>query len=250
MKLAAAFTSLLLFFLLPLPTAYAEEKLKCATTGSFSPISYMQGNNLAGIDVDQFNQAARRLNIDVEILVMPFPRILRHMEEGTLDCMFASFKTPAREVYMDFTSVPIHVSSLVFYEKNGSNITFNRLEDLKGLTVGLVRGYKNSAAFDEAVDQGLVNVEFVTNIEQNFQKLRFGRLDLVLINRHVGGNIIKNLSIANIRPLPVPLIAQPAYLTFSKKRRLTHLVPLFDNELTKAKQDGSYQTIIDKYISE
>ena len=250
MKLAAAFTSLLLSFLLLVPSAYGLEKLKCATSGNFSPLNFMQEGTLVGIDVDQFNQAARRLNLDVDLISLPFTRLLIQMEEGSLDCMFAAFKTPEREVYMDFTSVPIHVSSLVFFEKNGSNITFNTLEDLKGLTVGLVRGFKTSAAFDEAVDQGLFSVEFVSDIEQNFQKLRFGRLDLVLVNGHVGGNILRKLKITNIRSLPVPLIAQPAYITFSNKKRLNHLIPLFDNELTKAKQDGSYQKIIDKYIVE
>ena len=249
MKLAAAVTGLLLFYLMLVPSVQGMEKLKCATSGNFSPLNFMQDKRLVGIDVDQFKQATQRLNLAVDLIVLPFTRILIQMEEGALDCMFAAFKTPDREVYMDFSSVPIHVSSLVFFEKEGSNITFNSLEDIKGLTVGLVRGFKTSAEFDDAVDQGLFKVEFVSDIEQNFQKLSFGRLDLVLVNGHVGGNILKRLNLANISPLPNPLIAQPAYLTFSKKSDLSHLVPLFDHELTKAKQDGSYQKIIDRYIA-
>ncbi len=250
MKLAAAITGLLLFSLLLVPSAHALEKLKCATTGNFSPLNFIQDKKLVGIDVDQFNQAARRLNLDVDLISLPFTRLLKQMEEGALDCMFSAFKTPEREIYMDFTTVPIHVSSLVFFEKAGSNITFNTLKDLKGLTVGLVRGFKSSAEFDEAVEQGVLNVEYVSNIEQNFQKLSFGRLDLVLVNRHVGGNILKKLHMTDIHTLDVPLIAQPAYLTFAKKKHLTHLLTLFDNELTKAKEDGTYQKIIDKYIAQ
>jgi len=250
MNLAARYTSLLLLSLWLVPWAQGIEKLKCATIDGFYPLSYMQDNQLAGTDVDQFIQAARRLNLKVDLIPLPFTRILRKMEEGTLDCMLFAFKTPDRQVYMDYTSVPIHVASLVFYVKNGGNITFNTLEDLKGLTVGLVRGFKSTGAFNKAMDQGLVRVEYVTNVEQNFQKLSFGRLDLVLVSRIVGDGILKKLRIDNIRSLPVPLVTQPAYLTFSKKRRLTHLIPLFDNEFAKAKQDSSYQTIIDKYITE
>ncbi len=210
----------------------------------------MKGGELMGIDVEQFNQIAQRLNIEVDMIAMPFSRILIEMEHGSLDCMFGIFNTSDRGVYMDFTAVPVRVTTLVFFENIKSNIHFKTINDLKGLTIGVVRGFKVSPAFDEAAELGLFNVEFVNKVEQNFQKLSFGRLDLVLGNQHVAEYLINRLNISNVRQLRTPLSAQPAYIAFSKVKDLSHLVPLFDREVKKLKLDGSYQAIIDKYISE
>lgn len=243
----ARYTSLLLLLLIS--NAHALDKLSCAATGEFPPLHFIENNTLKGMDVDLFHQAAKNLNIEVNIVTLPLVRILRKMKEGSLDCMFAAFKTPDRAIYMDFTTVPIHVSSLVFFEKTNSKIKFNSLKDLHGLVVGLVRGFKTSEAFDKALNQGLFKVEFVNDFEQNFHKLSRGRLDLVLVNRYVGGNILKKHNINNILPLPIPLIAQPAFLTFSKKTQHAHLVPLFDTEFSKAMNDGRFRKIENKYIA-
>ncbi len=230
--------------------SHSIEKLKCACTGAYPPLNFMKGGQLAGIDVDQFNLVAQRLNIEVDLISMPFPRILIELEHGSLDCMFGAFITPHRKSYMDFTTEPIHVSSLVFFENIKSNIHFKVLADLKGLTIGLVRGFKTSPAFDKAAQQGLFNVEFVTDIEQNFQKLSFERLDLVLVNQHVAGYVMTRLKLTNVRQLSTPLSAQPAFITFSIAKKLSHLAPLFDAEMKKLKHDGSYQAIMDTYITE
>jgi len=228
-------------------TAQATEKLTCATN-EFAPFGFTENDTLTGIEVDLVQEIAHRLKFDISLTMMPWKRMLQFMEDGTIDCMFAAFKTPEREVYMDYTSVPIHISSLVFFEKDGSHIKFETLEDLKGLTVGLVRGFKTNEAFDAAVSKGVFRVDEVNNFDQNFKKLSAGRVDLVLVNRHVGGRILKKLGITNVHPLPVPLSATPAYLTFSKKRQHADLVSLFDIELKKASSDGTYRKIFEKYI--
>jgi len=250
MKLSTALLASLFIFLSLMATTQAADKLRCATTGSFPPFSFMEGEMLVGIDVDQVKLAARRLNINMDIVAMPFSRMLVQMKEGELDCMFAAYKTPEREIYMDFTSVPNHVSSLMFFQRRDSNTKYNSIDDLKGLTIGLVRGHKVSEDFDAALDNGWFTVEKVNEHEQNFRKLSFGRLDLVLVNRHVGGYILKKTNIANIQTLPVALTKQPAYLTFSKKRHHTRLIPLFDAELQKAINNGTFKKIVGKYIAE
>ena len=238
-----------LILLILVSSTHALDKLTCAATGAFPPLHYIEDNTLVGMDVDLFNLAAKNLKLEVNIVTLPLVRILRNMEEGSLDCMFGAFKTPERERYMDFTSAPIHVSSLVFFERINNKITFNSLKDLNGLIVGLVRGFKTSETFDNALNQGLFKVEFVNDFEQNFRKLSYGRLDLVLVNRYVGGHILKVHNIKSVQPLPKPLIEQPAYLTFSKKRQLKKLVPLFDAEFSKAMKNGQFQKITQKYIA-
>ncbi|MEH6345063.1 MAG: transporter substrate-binding domain-containing protein [Bermanella sp.] len=247
MKKVSGLTSLIL--LLMVSNSHALDKLSCAVTGAFPPLHYMENNILLGMDVDLFHLAANNLNIKVDIVTMPLERILHKIKVGSLDCMFAAFKTPERALFMDYTSVPIHVSSLVFFEKIGSQMKFNSLEDLNGLTVGLMRGFKTSKGFDTALNKGMFKVEFVNNFEQNFRKLSYGRIDLVLVNRYVGGRVLKVNQIKNVQPLPVPYIEQPAYLTFSKKKQLKKLVPLFDAEFSNAMKNGQFQKITHKYIA-
>ncbi len=227
--------------------AESINRLKCGTN-IFPPYGIKKGQELVGIEIEILQEIGRRLNIDIDIKIFPWARLLVEMEKGNLDCMFGAFKTEDRLQFMDYTNVPIHVSSLVFYVHKERPIQYKMMDDLKGLKIGLVRGFKTSPAFDQYKEKKWFEIAETTEVDQSFKMLELKRVDAVLYNHHVGAYILKNLELDDIIALPTPLISRAAYITFSKKKKLSFLIPKLDGVLFEIFADGTYQNILRKYI--
>ncbi len=240
------FLLMVLFLGVAFHVSGANTKLHCATN-DFAPYGFEENGQLKGIEVELIQEIAQRLDIQIEVEMLPWKRILRSMEVGAIDCMFAAFRTEERLVYMDYTNVPIHVSSLVFYVHKENPIRFKTMADLKDLTIGLVDGFTTSPDFDKAFQQKLFTIQGSKDVQASFQMLDRERVDTVLFNRHVGAYALKQEGLTSIVPLPTPLTATSAYLTFSKKNNLSHLVPHFDSVLFELLTDGTYSEIFQKY---
>lgn len=222
--------------------------LECATN-EFRPFGFEENGELGGVEVELIGEISRRLDQPINLQLMPWKRMIFAMQNGTIDCMFAAFRTPEREAFMDFTNVPFHVTSFAFFTHKDRPVEFESLESLEGLTIGLVSGFNTSPKFDAAVEAGLFKVEGANSVEANFKKLDLKRLDAVLFNRHVGEQALKTLNLKSIRVHPRPLTATAAYLAFSKARGHADLIPGIDAVLFDILTDGTYEEIFRKYAT-
>jgi polar amino acid transport system substrate-binding protein len=222
--------------------------LECATN-EFRPFGFEEDGELGGVEVDLIGEISKRLDLPINLQLMPWKRMIFAMQNGSIDCMFAAFRTPERETFMDFTNVPFHVTSFAFFTHKDRPVEFKSLESLEGLTIGLVSGIRTSPKFDAAVEAGLFKVEGANSVEANFKKLDRKRIDAVLFNRHVGEEALKTLNLSSIRVDPRPLTATAAYLTFSKARGHADLIPGIDAVLFDILTDGTYERIFRKYAA-
>lgn len=227
---------------------FAASKLECLTN-VFAPFGFVKDGKPTGIEVDLLQEIGKRLNIEIKLQVQPWKRIIHLMQKGKTDCMFAAFLTEERLEFMDYTHVPFHISSLTIFVQEGKEFPFKTISDLKGKTIGLIRGFKTTQSFDQEKGKTFKVYE-VNNMESNFQMLAKGSLDAVVVNNYVGIETMRKIGIANIHQLPVPISAKPAFLTFSKDRNLKHLVPQFDKVIFDILADGTYQKIFKKYIKD
>ena len=164
-----------------------------------------------------------------------------------MDCAFAYTLTPARQAYMDFTSIPVKLTELVLFTRRGSFDTFQGFDMLKGKSIGVRRGFKIPAALSTLVDQGSIKLEEVNEDTQNFEKLKRGRLDAVLSNLEVGEATLKQLGAADVMVLAPPVLITPTYLVFNKAKKLSALAPLFDKGIRSVVTDGTYRKIKAQY---
>jgi polar amino acid transport system substrate-binding protein len=229
----------------------SKQKLRCATN-EFAPYGYLTGNTdkeLIGIEVDVFNEIMQRLNIDSTLVYMPWKRMLLTMRGSEIDCMFAAFKTAEREKYMDYTTVPLHVSSLTFFKEKGTNINYEKLSDLKERKLTFVRGFKSTPELDAMINNKEIFLHEVNDFAEALTMLSLLRTDLVLVNSIVGKYTIKKHNLQDkLVMLPVPLKANSAYITFIKKHRQSKLVEKVDSVLFEIFTDGTYKKLADKYL--
>jgi len=251
----------LLAFCLVMPqSVFAKKKkflLKCGTN-IFAPFGFLENGKIKGIEVEIMHEVGRRLGIDIDIKIFKWATLLESMRFGTLDCMFAAFKTDDRLEFMHYANVPFHISSLVFYVHEDKKMDFKgNIKDLMNKRIGIVQGFKNPYIFEKGERRQMYQVFRLRDLEINFKILQKHCIDAVLVNRHVGEYTLSQLKMEGVYPLPVPLTATPAYITFSKFvetkdkkliKDLSYLVPQFDAVLFEIYTDGTYQRIFNKYM--
>ena len=78
-----------------------------------------------------------------------------------------------------FYSDSLLEETAVWFHLKGTQFDWKKLEDMAGLRIGAVRGYTYTKRFYELIEQGVLQVEFVADDEQNYRKLMLGRIDVV-----------------------------------------------------------------------
>jgi polar amino acid transport system substrate-binding protein len=158
--------------------------------------------------------------------------------------------TPERKKTYDFSDKLFNREGKFFYyNQKGTpkQIPFAVLSDLKGYIIGGVIGYY----YEKTLHDAKLNVEYVTEDEQNFWKLRAGKVDLIIADEVVGRYIIRKrfpLDVGKFFTLSKPLDVIGDYLITSKKYPDTQKLLLkFNMALEKIKGNGVYQRILDKH---
>lgn len=122
-----------------------------------------------------------------EIVYLPWARAVMMTKTGCFEAYGPEYYS--EDIKNDFFfSKEFPGGPLGFFKMKKNRINYRRLEDLKPYSIGIVRGYVNTAEFDSA---GYLKKEDVTNDEMNFRKLIAGRVDLIVCDKKVGEFIIR-----------------------------------------------------------
>ena len=217
----------------------------------FDPYVTLEGTEIRGIDVDAIAEAGRRAGITVHFQVLPWVRLEREIARGAdtdVECAFAYTLTDVRKNYMDFTTVPVKLTELNIFAKRGRLDNFKGVDDLKGKSVGIRRGFKLPASMKILVDRGDIRIEESNGDLQNFEKLERGRIDAILSNREVGMEALDVLGYSGITAHTPSLQTTPTYIVFNKAKNLATLIPLFDKGFKSIVADGTYRKIRARYV--
>ena len=214
----------------------------------FPPLEYAGKDGIPeGIAVSIVRRIMNTLGHTVDIKIHPWSRSLDLVRKGHVDAIFTAYRTPKRETFLDYSREILVPQTVSFYVRKGSQIEFyGDLNNLKGRRIGVVSTISYGPKFDQFRDQ--LNIQSVENIEQNFDKLLLGRIDLFISNKFVADWKLNTADSAkHIIRLPQEVEHVPSYIGFSKKRKLTDLRDAFDLELTKLKDSGEYAKLLEQY---
>lgn len=218
-------------------------------TLEYPPYIYQDNNSVDGLSVEIIKEVFHRLDIPITITIVPWVRALNQIKTGESDAIFTIYKTKERLDYIDFSKEVIIYQIVSLFTNYDSNIEYNGiLEDIKNLNIGIVRGVSYGNIFDEAVKSNkLKNLYVANNGSRNFEMLLNNRVDIVVSNKYGAYHIIgeKKLEVKELFP---EIERIPSYIGFSKVRGLLHVRDDFDKVLIEVKQDGTYNSIIKKYL--
>jgi polar amino acid transport system substrate-binding protein len=187
---------------------------------------------------------------------VPWKRAEQEVVDGNVFAAFPYFIIPARtarpDIYAYSDSLFSSVYCVLYYKKNPRTprpAKFERAEDLRGYTVGVLAG---SPIVTTVLDKAGIKYEETTDVEASVAKLVLGRVDFVIEERAVVWEVVKTAfpgqlgDFAFLDRTFTP--RQTTHLLVSRKfPRSDALLAKFNEGLRKIKADGTLRAIYDRY---
>ncbi|MDG4806974.1 basic amino acid ABC transporter substrate-binding protein [Micromonospora sp. WMMD1120] len=201
---------------------------------------------VVGFDVDVMELVAKKLGVKQAIVDTPFEGIKSGQDLNTGKCDAAAAGmtiTEERQKVMDF-SVPYFDATQAMLVKVGK--PYRSLDDLRGRKVGVqaaTTGRDYARGFEK--EKGLQLVEF-EDLAAEQQALATGQIEAAINDLPVWAEYIKE------NPGGFEVAAEfntgEQYGISVKKGGNPELLRTINEELTRAKQDGTYDTLYEKWI--
>ncbi|MCL7943815.1 transporter substrate-binding domain-containing protein [Marinobacter sp. ATCH36] len=248
MKLVFAQMVALMFFWSASALADVKERQLTISVGDWPPFFVEdepgQGN-VARLVRDIFAEQGYEL----EFHFLPWKRAYREAAAGRHDATAIWMYAADRE--QDFIySDPVMNERFVLFHRKDSPVQWNRMADLSDLRLGGSIGYSYGLNFDRAVENEVLNVEWVASTELNFRRLLFERIDAFPEEISVGYYILRRElgqdEAQQITHHPEPVSENQSFLLFpSDDPDTDRLRKAFNRGLKAFKDDGRYDTYFD-----
>ncbi|WP_174694592.1 substrate-binding periplasmic protein [Pseudoalteromonas piscicida] len=199
----------------------------------------------SGLSVELVRAAFKAENQNFEMLIMPLSRAMRIVAKGQVDIIPALWRSDSRDERFMF-SEPYYSNRLVLISRKGSDVDFEDMEDLKGLSVCAIRGFRSEIALAQVPQ---VRLEKLTNLTSCLSLLSKARVDAVVSDELAF--VYLQSQHAEFHDLKVhqPTIAQwPLHIGISKSHpKATEVIELFNKGLSQLQTNGFYQATLKKY---
>ncbi len=225
-------------------TTVTEGKLTMATNAYFQPYEYYDGDKIVGIDAEIADAIAKKLGLELVISDMAFDSIITAVNAGSADFGLAGMTvTDERKKEVDF-SISYANGVQVIIVKEGSKIT--NVDDL----------YADGAAYKVGVQLGTTGdiystddfgdelVTSYTTGNEAVNALLKGDVDCVIIDNEPAKAFVKNNKGLEILETTY---ADEDYAACIKKGN-TALLNAVDKAISELIEDGTIDSIVDKYI--
>ena len=219
-----------------------EGVLHMATNAAFPPYeSTTDDGGYEGIDVEIAQAIAEKLGCELVVDDMDFSSILTAVQGGKADVALAGLTvTDERKQNVDFTDTYAQgVQSIIVPE--GSDI--KSADDLEGKKIGTQEGTTGYIYCSD--DYGDENTVAYTNGAMAVEALKSGKVDCVVIDNNPAKAFVEKN--AGLTILDTAYVEEDYAIAVSKDN--PELLEAVNAALVELIEDGTVQSIIDKYIS-
>lgn len=218
-----------------------SDKLVMATNAEFPPYEYLDGSDYRGIDVEIAQAIAKDLGKELEIEDMAFESIITAVQSGKADVGLAGMTvTEDRLKNVDFSDTYTTATQVIIVKK-GSDI--KTVDDLEGKVLGVQLGTTGD------IYSGYVKDATVERYNKGFeavQALNQGKIDAVIIDNEPAKVFVSQNE--DIEILDEEFTVEEYAIAVKKGN--DKLLKQINESLSKLKESGELQEIIDKYINE
>ena len=159
--------------------------MKVGTSANYPPFESVDENgNKVGFDIDLMTEIAKRLNVKVEWVDMPFDSLIAAVQEGKLDASISAFNySLEREEMIDYSD-SYYTSEDAFTVMEGFTGTIANPQEVAAYKVGVQTGTTQDGWLTEVlVADGALAVEDLfryDRVDQAMLDLKKGRIDVVM----------------------------------------------------------------------
>lgn len=217
-----------------------EGVLTMATNATFPPYEYYDGEDIVGIDVEIAQAVADKLGLELKVEDMEFDSIVTAVQSGKADLGLAGMTvTEDRKRSVNFSdSYATGIQAVIVRED--SDIA--SVDDLEGKMIGvqlMTTGdlYATDDYGEEFVEQYNKGADAVMSLTQ-------GKVDAVIIDNEPAKNFVK--ANEGLKILDTEYAVEDYAACINKENDA--LLEAVNGALAELKNDGTLQSIIDKYI--
>ncbi len=217
------------------------------------PKIYIEGGSPRGILVDIAKYIDDNLKeYSFHYKLTPWARAYKSAVDGQGGIIGLS-KTRERLKIFDYSDVIFYDDVIIVVLKD-KEFQFEKMEDLKGRTVGIGRGGSFGDAYEKAKSEGVFKVEEDNGPVLRLRKLLQSRIDCALMSPgkfalyctiDQDKNLMENKD--KFIVLSKPLTRDPNFLGFSKKMKMLDFLKEFNGALKQGYESGKINKIIDAY---
>ena len=228
-------------------TTVTEGELHMATNASFPPYEMVADDgSFEGIDVEIATAIAEKLGLTLVVDDMDFGSVITSVQTGKSDIAMAGLTvTDERKENVDFTdSYATGVQVIIVPEDSD----IQSVDDLEGKMIGCqesTTGYIYCSDTPENGGYGEENVTAFPNGANAVQALLSGKVDCVVIDSQPAQEYVKQNE--GLKILDTEFVTEEYAIGVSKEN--PELRDAVNNALKELIDDGTVQSIIDKYIT-
>ena len=214
--------------------------LRMATNATFPPYEYYEGDEVVGIDPEIAAAIAEKLGMTLEINDMDFDPAIAAAQTGQADIVMEGLTvTDDRKEKINFTDSYATGVQVVIVPEDSD---IQSVDDLEGKLIGVQQG--TTGALYCSDDYGEENVQKFTSGPVAVEALKNGQIDCVVIDNEPAKSYVSQNE--GLKILDTEYITEEYAIGISKDN--PELLEQINAALQELKDDGTIQSIIDKYI--
>jgi len=204
------------------------------------PMTYMQDGKLIGIIVDIGDALKKQMNHSVRLDYMVWAEAQKLVLEGKADALLHINTSEERKKWFEFSD-PLLESDFSIYINHTSTDIY-RPDGLKGLKVGV---QNKGFVYNLIKKEPLINLVAYPDILIGFRALKKGKIDAVVMDRHVGSFLLADHHISGIRITGEPFKRSASRIAVRKGD--TALLAEINSALAAIKKNGTLAKIMTKW---
>lgn len=214
--------------------------LRMATNATFPPYEYYEGDEVVGIDPEIAAAIAEKLGMTLEINDMDFDPAIAAAQTGQADIVMEGLTvTDDRKEKINFTDSYATGVQVVIVPEDSD---IQSVDDLEGKLIGVQQGTTGDLYCSD--DYGEENVQKFTSGPVAVEALKNGQIDCVVIDNEPAKNYVAQNE--GLKILDTEYVTEEYAIGISKDN--PELLEQINAALQELKDDGTIQSIIDKYI--
>ncbi|MCF8067940.1 MAG: transporter substrate-binding domain-containing protein [Desulfobacterales bacterium] len=207
----------------------------------FMPMYSAKGSNEGGIFEELLQEIGKLTNDDFEIVYYPATRLYNFFRDGKIDIDVVACPEwfPGEDNFSVYTKPVISFSEAVFVRK-GKSLMVETVNDLRGETVGIVKGY----IYPGWSENDIYKPEFATKEETLFRKFKEGRYDVLICAVPVAKYYASKYGLE----LEVAKVMYTVDLGMRIHVNKGTAIDRINGALDQLKKDGKVDFIVQKYL--
>lgn len=227
----------------------ADNCSKLIATGhpEYPPISYQDGESLAGAAPMLVSAIGEKLNVPTESKYMgSWADAQAATRDGKADLIFGIYYNDERATYLDYVRPAFMFDPVVVMVARGKDLSFTSKEDLIGKKGVTNKGESYGPDFD-AFMRDKLTVARSNGVGEAFNDIMSGAADYMIVGLYPGlAEAAKRGIKDKVQALDPPLLSAEMFVAISKKSSCTSLSPAFAQAIKAMSADGS----IDKMLAD